>query len=385
MAENKNWEFDCPQFFDFCNGVEENTVNIQSLGGDSPALEDKFNFRSKNIMKNRSAAWNNKLSTPVTFVNINHRQTNITDSEKLHETKKRLSKSEGSVNILGVCNKVFKKDGSCYPSIIHKRSLSDGNLRPKKKFPATPKKIPATPMCLKRTMMKDKAKKIKTTEELELEKIAELQSLTLKHLRLNEMNMKKLKLKPKPPTVPKIAALKGEKKEKSAPMKKFQKDLEEVIERLNSNTNARFAVPNPAKRAERLGAVSSISDVELISSTHTLQPSVSGLLNEVQMAVDEKKIMNELSFMKDPGHSGLLFHKKNSKKAALKPFNFHDRVNDSGLEILSKSSINKENVQVQFSHSFHTSHLRNRNNKENFCMKMAPKSDAGIRKKTFKF
>ncbi|KAF8792753.1 hypothetical protein HNY73_004314 [Argiope bruennichi] len=351
MAENKNWEFDCPQFFDFCNGVEENTVNIQSLGGDSPALEDKFNFRSKNIMKNRSAAWNNKLSTPVTFVNINHRQTNITDSEKLHETKKRLSKSEGSVNILGVCNKVFKKDGSCYPSIIHKRSLSDGNLRPKKKFPATPKKIPATPMCLKRTMMKDKAKKIKTTEELELEKIAELQSLTLKHLRLNEMNMKKLKLKPKPPTVPKIAALKGEGgttkgKVLHTEEKRISEgilimyivtlllsDLEEVIERLNSNRNARFAVPNPAKRAERLGAVSSISDVEFISSTHTLQPSVSGLLNEVQMAVDEKKIMNE----------------------------------------------------VQFSHSFHTSHLRNRNNKENFCMKMAPKSDAGIRKKTFKF
>ncbi|GBN58686.1 hypothetical protein AVEN_5625-1 [Araneus ventricosus] len=383
MAEAKKWEFDCPQFYDFCNGVEDNTVNIHCLGADSPDLESKFNLKSKNLLKNRFTAWN-KLSTPVNkspFINVN-RQTNTTDSEKLNERKKRFSKSEGSVNVVGACGNVLKKDSYC-PGFTRKRSISDGNIRPKKKYPITPKKAPATPMCLKRTLKKDRVKKLKSTEELELEKIAQLQSLTLKHLRLNEMNMKKLKLKPKPTTVPKLAPFKSEKTEKSAPVKKFQKDLEEVIKRLNRNTG--FLDSNQTKRSERLGAVSSVSDVDPVGSSRTLQPSVSGLLSEVQMVVDDKDIINELSFKKYPAHSGLFFHQNNSKTAALKPFNFHDRP-----EVLSKSTVkvNKENMQLtkaQFSHSFHTSRIKNRNDKENnFCMKVL-KSDAGIIKKSFKF
>ncbi|CAL1283883.1 unnamed protein product [Larinioides sclopetarius] len=185
-------------------------------------------------------------------------------------------------------------------------------------------------MCFKRTLKKDKAKKLKSTEELELEKIAELQNLTLKHLRLNEMNMKKLKLKPKPPTVPKLAPFKSEKTEKSVPEKKFQDDLKEVIKKLNRNK--RFLNSNQMKRSERLGAVSSFSDIEAVGSSLSLQPSIPGLLSEVQMDIDEKDIINE----------------------------------------------------AQFSHSFHTSRIKNQNDKENMCMK-AVRSDAGIVKKSFKF
>ncbi|GFR14751.1 uncharacterized protein TNCT_586221 [Trichonephila clavata] len=184
-----NCEYECPQFYDFCSGVEGGTQEI-CFGGNSPALrKQRFAFKSTGHFqqRNRYMKWNDKFSTPRVkspFVNVCPRP-NTTDSEKLNERVKRLSKSEGSVNGVRVN---FNSKVSLYPA-LRKRSNSDSDLKKERR------KVAVTPMCLKRTIHKAKSKKIKTSEELELEKIAELQSLTLKHLRYNEIALRKLKLK----------------------------------------------------------------------------------------------------------------------------------------------------------------------------------------------
>ncbi|GIX86024.1 uncharacterized protein CEXT_730281 [Caerostris extrusa] len=336
MAEGGNWEFNCPQFFDFCNGVEDNTQNQLLLGENSPEFEiKKMKSKSVTSMKSRLAThWNYKLSTPNNaspYINAVSR-SNTTDSEKL-EKMKRLSKSLGSVNICGINEK------TSYHPVFRKRSASESDLRPRKKFPVTP-------MCLKRTLCKAKLKKIKTTEELELEKIAELQKLTLKHLRINQNNLKKMNLKQKSSFVPK-AFPKIEVKEKSAAVKNFQKDVDVAMKKIHHTRNDKSKGKNFVNgpqygHSEKLKTVSDFpSDVYSV-------PSLSSLLCEVEeFAIDEKDGSRIELPKKYTAHSGLLFH-LNKQRTVLKPFNFHNKTKDS--DVFSKSGINvskmKENQLI---------------------------------------
>ncbi|GFS47657.1 uncharacterized protein NPIL_482221 [Nephila pilipes] len=385
---DKNWEFECPQFYDFCNGVESNTQQF-CFGGNSPALGNKrFPFKSTGHfqMKNKYMAWNNKLSTPrdkSPFVNVCPRP-NTTDSEKLNEKIKRLSKSEGSFNYARINFNTLSKQES-YNPILQRRSVSDSDLKKDKR------KIAVTPMCLKRTIRKTKSKKIKTSEELELEKIAKLQSLTLKHLRYNEIAMKKLKLKQKPISVPKIP-MKTEAKENLA--KNFQIDSETILEKINRTRDMRLKIKetsvneNRFKR-ERLKAVSGLSDVAIPSKL--LQSFASIHLDEIKTAEDETDIAQlQLPLKKYPAHSGLVFSMNNPKKAALRPFNFHEKTKDTGSEKFSKSILNESKInekpsvnKAKNSHSLYASCFRNRDKENNLTLK-TPRTDVDYVKKAFK-
>ncbi|GIX86062.1 uncharacterized protein CDAR_285641 [Caerostris darwini] len=374
MAESGNWEFNCPQFFDFCNGVEDSTQNQFLRGENSPEFEiKKMKAKSVTSMKSRLAAhWNYKLSTPNNaspFINAVSR-TNTTDSEKLVKMK-RLSKSLGSINISGINEK------TSYHPVFRKRSASESDLKPRKKFPVTP-------MCLKRTLCKAKLKKIKTTEELELEKIAELQRLTLKHLRINQNNLKKMNLKQKSSFVPK-ALPKIEVKEKSAAVKNFQRDVDVAMKKIHHTKNDK----SKGKKGPQYGYSEKLKTVSDFSHDVYSVPSLSSLLCEVEeFAIDEKDGSRIELPKKYTAHSGLLFH-LNKQRTVLKPFNFHNKTKDS--DVFSKSGVNvckmKENQSIAkaklFSESTCISHHANQA-KENISIKTSH-SDAYYSRKTFKF
>lgn len=192
MDTIKSWEFDCPQFVDFENGASSPKDDV-FFGGTSPGLRS-----TEPKLVNSPIKFARPRPVPLLTVHTEKKScgryvhsANTTDSEKVvqNQLSKRLSKSDGSIHVTMKSIKIPANEQSGYFAQL-KRTLSESGFRLKAKTG------PTTPLCLKRTLCKTKNKKIKTTEELELEKIAQLQMQTKLHLRANELTMMRRRQKP---------------------------------------------------------------------------------------------------------------------------------------------------------------------------------------------
>ncbi|GFR29593.1 uncharacterized protein TNCT_463261, partial [Trichonephila clavata] len=170
--------------------------------------------------------------------------------------------------------------------------------------------------------------------------------------------------------------------------KDFQKDNEATVEKIRCTRRMRSKigesfVSESHLKCERFKAVSFSSDVTV--SSKLLESFASIHLDEIKTN-DEKDIANTELPPKYSAHSGLVFSMNNPKKAPLRPFNFHEKTNNMGSEISSRSinvSKTEESVsknKAQYSHSLYTCHLRNRN-KENYITVETPHTDANCDKK----
>ncbi|XP_015912300.1 uncharacterized protein [Parasteatoda tepidariorum] len=216
-----NWDFDCPQFVDFAAAL--NSPSDEIFHDVASDVQEAANFESNNLGP-KVATPKIKPNDPLKnfpFINFS------TDDEKLATLSKlpaRLSKSDGHLN--QIKESIKSPDDKENPRTDKNKRRTSFPMNYIRKRRVCPK----TPNCLKRTL-NTKSKGAKTSEELELQKIAELQNMLHKHLRLNKINLKRLKNNKAPFTMDKLP----KKDESKVPSKK----------------NNLFAAPKPAPKSDR--------------------------------------------------------------------------------------------------------------------------------------
>ncbi|XP_054715044.1 uncharacterized protein LOC129224586 [Uloborus diversus] len=200
-------DIDCPQFVDFAAGLTEQEddiffemakqKNCTPVNADprigSRAVSTRFNQqqskrlfdknqRSSRVMSTEMYSKTPKPSAQTVKERLERSPCVNLERGPPYEIKeerhiRRRSQSENNVE------ETVKQVGIALPN-QHKRSLSADDVRIRRKGLT----YPTTPLCLKRPK---RAKEIKSTEQLELEKIAQLQKELSDHLRYNAMSMRR--------------------------------------------------------------------------------------------------------------------------------------------------------------------------------------------------
>ncbi|KFM74376.1 hypothetical protein X975_16391, partial [Stegodyphus mimosarum] len=213
-----------------------------------------------------------------------------------------------------------------------------------------------TPMCLKRTICKSKAKKTKTTEELELEKIAQLQKELAYHLKYNENSLRRLKLKvgvaPMQRNIPK--------KEAPSRIKTLKEDSENggtkavgVVPPKNISAvirNMRFKVQNDKTLLVKSADVQNMLETNkcLVNSSKKDVMKTQSL--HLPGTCKPKDTPSKMPSTKQyDAHCGIPFYHNRKKNTVVKPFSFDARVKEF------TASMKKEVEKIHLSSSLQTS------------------------------
>ncbi|XP_035210922.1 uncharacterized protein LOC118185205 isoform X2 [Stegodyphus dumicola] len=264
----------------------------------------------------------------------------------------RLSKSDSSIN--RNCNQVKPPAARSVQDIstntCRKRSISGVDSKWKNK-----KTFPMTPMCLKRTICKSKAKRTKTTEELELEKIAQLQKELADHLKYNENSLRRLKLKvgvaPIQRNIPKKA-------EVSSRIKTLKEDTENGGNKavgVAPSKNISAVIKNMRLRAQNKTLLVKSTDVQnMLETNKCLSNSSKKDIMKTQSlhlpcTCKRKDLLSKMPLSKQyDAHCGITFYHNRKKTTVVKPFSFDARVKEF------TASMKKEVEKIRLSSSLQT-------------------------------
>lgn len=380
MADhNEPWDFECPQFVDFQAGLESSgrdDIFFEFTNHESP---DEGNFcktpgvsnPKENLKEEVEDKLLDKMSVALSI---------------LENTPKVRSTVKGK-NLVGkfhknFCSEITKstfkcKTGPPAPRAGLRRSRSIGHLNKivtgnqcKGKLRRSSslndiatlkRRYPVTPMCLKRTIVKAKAKVIKTSEEMELEEIAKLQKILKDHLRYNEMHLKRLGLKPRSCVMSKTQAKPENLKEgKNVASLMKKSTLPEKEIRRNIHALPHAAVKNEAKKLESIINNRSVSCKKIVKEADFKKSNNSAAIAEPEKSSIQR--IKKPAVNKILDHSGLLFLPSVKSTASVKPFRFgsfqiksnqgNDELTGAKQKDMSHSKIinkhdGKENIRPQ--------------------------------------